>query len=104
MYSAGFSTTDLERANKASDILFTQEQTRRSLVAAAGKAYAAAQEAHDHEAMWQIIQGARSQGIDFGSVFRSAAGRNKAGRLDLLERSFSLKNRQTVSNLMPDGM
>lgn len=102
MRAVGFNPVELERSYAAADILYKDKEYRRAMTTAAGKAYLEAQKAGDSREMWEVIQGAKQAGLDLGSVFRSAASRNMAGKQNQIDRTFSPAARSKVRVLLQD--
>jgi hypothetical protein len=100
MMAIGFTPVDIERTYAATDILYKDAQYRRAMVAAAGKAYLEAQKAGDSRAMFEVIQGAKNAGLSLSSVFKSAATRNRSGRQDMIDRTFSPMAKQRVKAML----
>jgi hypothetical protein len=100
LFAAGMSPVEVERHYQATRFLYHDQQRRRALTAAAGKAMAEARQVKDYREIWNIIQGAKYQGLSLSSVFRSAATRDRAGNEDSVTRTFSPIMQQKVKHLL----
>lgn len=98
MYMAGLSTDQIQKQTYATDILYRNKERRKALTAGYGEAIKDAIESGDRVAHWRLFKQAARDGLDIGSVARSAASRLKQGDMDTLERAANPVERRRIMN------
>lgn len=85
-YAAGFTSSDIERAYAAYDMLSKDEEARKMKVALFGEAYASAMAQQDSAMMEEVIRRASVEGVDMSSLLRSAKRRLADSQGDIFSR------------------
>jgi hypothetical protein len=83
----GLPTVEISKKYEVAEQIYRETETRRALVSAHGEAYAQAMDAGDSNTMWEILQSAIANGLDTGSVLKSAAERTKRANEDIIGRA-----------------
>ena len=88
-YGIGFNPLYLEKTQRASNELWRDQEKRRSLVSAMGKAWADALSSADSDNMTKIVNQVVAHQMDISSVIKSAAAYQAKQREPVMQRQFN---------------
>lgn len=91
MYATGFTPVEVDRAYRASDELWRDQNERTKMVQALGEQYYRAQTQHDRVTQQYLLNRAVALGLSSSSVLKSASAHYAKYQRDVFERSFGNK-------------